>query len=155
MNNQPITRPQAILNLQRYLRQLSYFDEALPPPPLSGTWDARTEESLVAFQKKYRLPQTGRADDVTWNLLYDEYKRSMEKAALPRSLPLFPLVPDGYEIGIGEEIHGGSHKKIDDHIVIVAQAQVIADGGAGGYHIVGIDTPDGDLAQIVFILDAK
>lgn len=103
MNNEPITRPQAILNLQRYLRQLSYFDESIFPPPLTGTWDARTEESLMAFQKKHRLPQTGRADDVTWNLLYDEYKRSVERAAHPRSLPLFPLFPDGYEIGMGEE----------------------------------------------------
>ncbi len=103
MNNEPTTRPQAILNLQRYLRQLSYFDEALPPPPLTGTWDPRTEEALIAFQKKYRLPETGRADDVTWNLLYDEYKRSLERAALPRSLPLFPLVPDSYEIEMGEE----------------------------------------------------
>ena len=103
MNNQAYTRPQAILNLQRYLRQLSYFDEGIPPPTLSGTWDARTEESLVAFQKMKRLPETGRADEVTWNLLYDEYKRSVADAALPRSLPLFPLIPDGYEIGMGEE----------------------------------------------------
>ena len=103
MNHQAETRPQAILNLQRYLRQLSYFDESIPPPPLSGTWDARTEESLTAFQKNNRLPETGRADEVTWNLLYDEYKRSMTAAALPRSLPLFPLLPDGYEIGMGEE----------------------------------------------------
>ena len=103
MNHQPTTRPQAILNLQRYLRQLSYFDESIPSPPLSGTWDARTEESLSAFQHKHRLPETGRADDVTWNLLYDEYKRSLALAAAPRALPLFPLLPDGYEIALGEQ----------------------------------------------------
>ena len=80
MNHQAETRPQAILNLQRYLRQLSYFDESIPPPPLSGTWDARTEEALAAFQKNNRLPETGRADEVTWNLLNDEYKRSMTAA---------------------------------------------------------------------------
>ncbi len=91
------------MNLQRYLRQLSYFDESIPPPPLSGTWDPRTEEALIAFQSKNNLPQTGRADETTWSLLYSEYRRSIENAAAPRALPLFPLLPLDYEIDIGEE----------------------------------------------------
>ncbi|MBO4980048.1 MAG: peptidoglycan-binding protein [Clostridia bacterium] len=40
---------------------------------------------------------------MTWNLLYDEYKRSLALAAEPRALPLFPLLPDGYEIALGEQ----------------------------------------------------
>ncbi|MBE6662730.1 MAG: hypothetical protein E7606_05595 [Ruminococcaceae bacterium] len=103
MNNAQFTRPQAIRNLQRYLRQLSYFDESIPPPPLTGTWDARTEESLAAFQKNNRLPETGRADDVTWNLLYDEYRRSVDQGSPPRTVPFFPRLPFGYEIAEGEE----------------------------------------------------
>ena len=103
MNNAPFTRPQAIHNLQRYLRQLSYFDPSIPPPPLTGTWDARTEESLVAFQRNNRLPETGRADDVTWTLLYDEYRRSVDQNSPPRTVPFFPRLPFGYEITEGEQ----------------------------------------------------
>ncbi len=91
------------MNLQRYLRQLSYFDDSILPPPLSGTWDSRTEESLVAFQRKNRLAETGRADAVTWNLLYEEYKRSLKQNSPPLALPLFPRLPLGYEVDSGEE----------------------------------------------------
>jgi len=103
MNHENATRPQAIMNLQRYLRQLSYFDESILPPPLSGRWDARTEESLVAFQRSKNLPETGRADDMTWNLLYEEYKRSVKQNSPPLALPLFPRLPFGYEVDAGEE----------------------------------------------------
>ena len=102
MNEYP-TNAQAIANLKRYLRQLSYFDEGILPPPLNDTWDARTEAALIAFQKNNGLPETGRADEVTWNLLYTEYKRSIDKASLPNAMPIFPIGPLGYEIGMGEQ----------------------------------------------------
>ena len=94
---------EAIRNLQRYLRQLSYFDDSILPPPLTDTWDARTEAALTAFQKNNGLPETGRADEVTWNLLYAEYKSSIDKASLPSAMPIFPFNPIGYEIGMGEQ----------------------------------------------------
>ena len=97
------TKPQAISNLKRYLRQLSYFDDSILPPPLTDTWDARTEAALTAFQKNNGLPETGRADEVTWNLLYAEYKRSIDKASLPSAMPIFPFNPLGYEVGMGEQ----------------------------------------------------
>lgn len=102
MNDYP-TKAQAIANLKRYLRQLSYFDDSILPPPLTDTWDARTEAALVAFQKNNGLPETGRADEVTWNLLYAEYKRSIDKASLPNAMPIFHSGPHGYEIGMGEQ----------------------------------------------------
>lgn len=101
--NQFPTRTQAIMNLQRYLRQLSYFDESIPPPPLTGVWDTRTEEALKTFQRNNRLPEIGRADRVTWDLLYSEYQRSLLQNELPRSVSLFPRQPWGYEITLGEE----------------------------------------------------
>ena len=102
MNDYP-TKPQAISNLKRYLRQLSYFDESILPPPLTDVWDTRTEAALIAFQRNNGLPETGRADDVTWNLLYAEYKRSIENASSPSTMPIFPPKPFGYEVGMGEQ----------------------------------------------------
>ena len=60
----------AIANLQRYLRQLAYFDETLGEVPIDGIFDSATEEALRAFQEGAGLPPTGRADFVTWETLF-------------------------------------------------------------------------------------
>ena len=52
-----MTKPnerEAIFNLQRYLRQLSYHDTAIPSPPLDGVMDTVTTDALKAFQKSMR-----------------------------------------------------------------------------------------------------
>lgn len=84
----------AIINLQRYLRQLSYFDSDIPPVPSTGVWDPHTRNALTAFQQKYGLPPTGIADETTWNLLYDHYVRSIEEKSPPERMPVYPRLPE-------------------------------------------------------------
>ncbi|MBO5305184.1 MAG: peptidoglycan-binding protein, partial [Clostridia bacterium] len=43
------------------------------------------------------------ADEVTWNLLYEEHKRSIDQNSAPQMMPLFPRLPIGYEVDEGEE----------------------------------------------------
>ena len=83
MTNPPYER-QAIRNLQRYLRQLAFFDDALLPLPQNGLWDPHTRDALIAFQRKNGLPPTGVADEQTWNLLYSQYLASIEEKSPPR-----------------------------------------------------------------------
>ncbi len=94
---------QAITNLQRYLRQLSYFNDAIPRPPVDGIYNDLTRSSLAAFQSQNGLPVTGVADERTWNLLYAQYLQSIEAKSPPRGIVLFPRHPDGYEVYVGEE----------------------------------------------------
>lgn len=106
MNGQPHrphpTERAAVSQLQRFLRQLSYFDSRIPPPPIDGIFDTETRAALVAFQAQNDLPQTGTADYRTWTLLYTRYTESLEAHAAPLPLSLFPALPEGYTLQSGD-----------------------------------------------------
>lgn len=93
---------QAISNLQRYLRQLSYFDEDIPPVVINGDWNDETQNALTVFQRKNRLSPTGTADEQTWNLLFSQYQNSLEENSPPSRVPLFPRQPAGESLGLGD-----------------------------------------------------
>ena len=84
---------QAIFNLQRYLRQLSRFDPAIPTVDEDGIFGEETRRSLSAFQQKYGLPVTGTADPETWARLFSEYLASVEERTRPDPVYIFPATP--------------------------------------------------------------
>ena len=45
---QPLNLQDAIFNLQKYLRAISYADPRITRPPLDGIFDSATEESVLA-----------------------------------------------------------------------------------------------------------
>lgn len=92
----------AIRNLQRYLRQLSYFDEDISPIVINGIWNDETQNALLEFQRKNHIPPTGVADEQTWNLLFSQYKNSLEENSPPSSVPFFPRQPSNESLGIGD-----------------------------------------------------
>ena len=92
---------QAVENLQRYLRQLAYWEENLPMPPADGIFESRTEESLRAYQTSRGLPVTGNADQETWERLYAEYRASLAQHSPPRQVSVFYLEPEGDRITDG------------------------------------------------------
>ena len=94
---------QAIRNLQRYLRQLSYFDDDIEPILTNGVWDDETRDALLAFQRKNRLSPTGVADEQTWNLLFSQYRESVEENSPPSNVPFFPRQPQGESLGFGDK----------------------------------------------------
>jgi peptidoglycan hydrolase-like protein with peptidoglycan-binding domain len=94
---------QAIMNLQRYLRQLSYSDTRIPPVPVDGVFGNTTRRALSLFQNLYRLPVTGTADQATWNALFRAYQEDVEKHSLPAPVPFFPRYPLEYSAGLGDE----------------------------------------------------
>ena len=93
----------AVRNLQRYLRRLSYEDNAILPIPIDGIFDTRTEEALIEFQRAYGLDATGRADKETWDLLFLEYLRLSEEKDRVARVDFFPKTPTNYVTAIGEE----------------------------------------------------
>lgn len=98
-----LTEEQAIRNLQRYLRQLSYEDPSIPSPPIDGILGEVTRASILAFQKNHALVQSGIADKETWDMLYAEYLASISALSAPYPLYLFPRVPEGYYLSAGDE----------------------------------------------------
>ena len=93
----------AIANLQRYLRTLYYFDDALSSLPVDGVFDRATEEAVRRFQAAEDLPVTGRVDQDTWERLFDRYTREKNLRHSPARIAHFPRVPEGYRVRVGEE----------------------------------------------------
>jgi len=96
------TTADAVRNLQRYLRRLSFEENDLPAVPIDGIFDTRTKEALEEFQRMMGLSVTGVADRRTWELLFAEYTRLQQEADRRISPDLFPRTPLNYETVAGE-----------------------------------------------------
>jgi len=93
-----INQKEYVLNLQRYLRQLSATEPDITPPPLDGIFDTATEQALRQYQTLRGLPVTGRADLQTWTMLYEDYLSSLNKQAASEGFFLFPDFPPDYAV---------------------------------------------------------
>ena len=94
---------EAILNLQRYLRQLSYHHPEITPPPIDGIFERDTEKALREFQAMMGLPVTGRADRRTWDALYAMYRASIAENEPPRTVAILPFVAGEILLQKGDE----------------------------------------------------
>ena len=100
MNNHP-NHAAATRDLQRYLRQLSFEEPSIPPPPVDGIFDSRTTDSLRQFQRLKGLEPTGIADAEAWELLYADYRASLAANTPASMIAIFPPTPTGYAMEIG------------------------------------------------------
>ena len=94
---------QAITNLQRYLRQLSYHNSNITPPPIDGIFERDTERALREFQAMRGLPVTGHADRRTWEELYTMYRASIAENEPPRTVAILPFVAGEILLSEGDE----------------------------------------------------
>ena len=93
----------AIMQIQRYLHHLSFHNTDIPPVPLDGIWDRETRESVIAFQVSNGLAPTGVVDHETWDKLKEEYDKSVAANSPPIKLDVFPRMPMGYSLKLGEK----------------------------------------------------
>ena len=94
----------AIKNIQRYLRQLSFHDDTITPVPIDGVWAEQTRRALMQFQRSQGLPVTGTVDNSTWAVLKKKYDESVALNSPPLKLDLFPRNTYGgeYEASAGD-----------------------------------------------------
>lgn len=97
------TEADARRNLQKYLRQLAYYDSNIPFVPIDGNEGSNTTDALRAYQARRGLPVTGVADQETWEALYEDYLISLEEEAPPAGFSLFPSEPKDYALKSGDE----------------------------------------------------
>ncbi len=104
MNNGYVNESDAIFNLQKYLRQLAYFDEDIPLVPVDGVFERDTQNAIMSFQRKYGLKETGIADKTTWDLIFLKYLESLDDNAVPTMIAPFPRTPNNYTLTLGDSL---------------------------------------------------
>lgn len=80
---------QPIRNAQKYLRRIAYEFDEIPLVVPDGIFGQQTRRSVTAFQKKYKMPQTGAIDNDTWDKIIAVYSEIVEKNMLPRQMRVF------------------------------------------------------------------
>ena len=79
-----------VRQVQQYLRRASQADDRIPGIGVDGIFGPETEAAVRAFQRAYRLPDTGVVDRITWQALAEvdaairEYHRPAVGPALLR-----------------------------------------------------------------------
>ena len=74
-NKDQVNYSDAVLNLQKYLRRISYSDPRIPRVATDGIYGSDTARAVGEFQRIASLPVTEIADRRTFDAIYSEYKR--------------------------------------------------------------------------------
>ncbi|MBO5882958.1 MAG: peptidoglycan-binding protein [Clostridia bacterium] len=69
----PVNYNDAVLNLQKYIRRISYSDNRIPRVPLDGIYGSETRRAVSEFQRSASLPDTGITDKNTFDAIYSKY----------------------------------------------------------------------------------
>lgn len=77
-----------VRQLQYMLSVLSTYISSIPPVTVDGIYGQATRAAILAFQRRYQLPETGTVGETTWDTLYDQYS-GIENTTL-RSQARFP-----------------------------------------------------------------
>ena len=77
-----------VRQLQYMLSVLSNYISSIPPVTVDGIYGQATRAAVLAFQRRYQLPETGTVGQTTWDTLYDQYS-GIENTTL-RSAERFP-----------------------------------------------------------------
>ena len=66
-------RGDRVSQLQYMLSVIGQFVREVPVPAVDGIFGPLTRDAVVSFQRWKDLPQTGEADDRTWDLIFDQF----------------------------------------------------------------------------------
>ncbi len=101
--DRPLNLQEAIINLQTYLRAISFVDDRIERLSIDGIFDSSTEKAVRSFQRTRGLSETGAVDKETWDAIYAEYKQIAELTDRSPSVNFFPENPPNYEAKLGDE----------------------------------------------------
>lgn len=87
-----------IKEIQKFLRLLSTLDNDMTPLIPDGIYGPETREEVIKFQRLNGIPATGIVDFVTWNILYNEYKKALEFSRKAEYILPFGEVADGTSV---------------------------------------------------------
>lgn len=83
----------AVEQMQNLLTIIAYFDNSIPLPAMNGVFDARTKNSLMAFQTQYGLEPTGVLNRQSANMLLSVYRDTRAMATENREIRKSSYLP--------------------------------------------------------------
>ena len=92
----------AICDIQKKLREMSYHDGDIPSVAIDGIYGEETRKAVVEFQKKYGLEPNGGVDRTTHDLLKEKYRETLETYGYPEKVSVFPLNPENFVLKKGD-----------------------------------------------------
>ena len=98
MAEKMIDKEGSIENLQKYLREISYYDYDIPNVPIDGIYGAVTRGAVISFQKKYGFVPNGIVDKKTWDALYKKYKIYKKEYSAPSGIFPYPHERPGFKV---------------------------------------------------------
>ncbi len=87
-----------VQSLQHMLNHLARTIQTLPRLAETGTFDEPTLEAVMVFQRDFGLPVTGIVDQLTWDVIKDQYYQNLFRYG---DTPLLHVFPSGTE-SVGE-----------------------------------------------------
>lgn len=95
-----------VRQLQYMLSVLSSYIQSIPPVTVDGVYGQGTRAAVLAFQRRYQLPETGTVGEATWDTLYDQYS-GIENTSF-RSAERFPSGQNNAAVPAGNFRRNGS-----------------------------------------------
>ena len=103
----------AILQVQRSLRDIERFENDISGIRLNGVYDQETRNAVLRLQEKYGLPVTGVVDRDTWLVIMAVDKAVKEATELARAVYILPKTAE-YTI----------YPDLEDNVVYVIQHMI-------------------------------
>ena len=89
--NRTVLKPgKPVRNLQYFLRTISYYYNTVPAVIPDGIFSEQTRESVMGFQKTFKISVTGIVDFITWNKIiavFNEVYEYEEACSRPMAFP--------------------------------------------------------------------
>ncbi len=86
---------QNIETLQYFLSVVGTFYNTVPVTEITGYYGSETANSVKEFQKTFRLPQTGKVDEDTWNMLYNAFRGIADAVFIDNEMFAIDVMPFG------------------------------------------------------------
>ena len=95
-----------VRQLQYMLSVVSSYVQSIPPVTVDGVYGQDTRAAVLAFQRRYQLPETGTVGETTWDTLYDQFA-GIENTSF-RSAERFPSGQNSAAVPAGNFRRNGS-----------------------------------------------
>lgn len=97
------TEVNAVRNLQKYLKQLSYFYPLLVKDIIiTGVYDTNTRDAVTNLQRMFKISATGMVNKITWDMIFESYLKSINENSSTNGIFPFYDKPSDYEITLGD-----------------------------------------------------